>query len=167
MKNNLQKHLELYLIDKQQAHYRYVYGMVKQEADTLDIIQDSIFKSLKKCHQLKDIDHLNAWFYRILTTTTYDFLRKHKRDGILVPDVEDIQVKTSMDTYEDIDLKTALSSLTVKEQAALRFRYYEDMKFEEVALILNENISTVKTRIYSALKKLRTLMNQDFEEEEQ
>jgi len=167
MKNSLQKDLEKYLIDKQKSHYRYVYSIVRQEADALDIVQDSILKALKKYHQLKNVDTLNAWFYRILTTSTYDFLRKNNRSGILVPDLEDMNLDPTLDKYQDIDLETAIASLTVKEQTALRFRYYEDMKFEELALVLNENISTVKTRIYTTLKKLRTMLKQDFKEGEQ
>ncbi|WP_334293441.1 RNA polymerase sigma factor [Clostridioides difficile] len=34
-------------------------------------------------------------------------------------------------------------------------RFFEDLKIEEVAIILDENVNTVKTRLYTALKKLK------------
>lgn len=167
MKKTLQKDLELYLIEKQQAHYRYVYNIIKHQEDSLDVIQESIFKALKKCHQLKDKDKMNAWFYRILMTTSYDYLRKHKNHQVLLPEITDRYLEPHFDHYADIDLSNALASLSAKEQTVIHFRYYEDMKIEDIAIILNENTNTVKTRIYSTLQKLRTLLKHDFKEVKQ
>lgn len=44
----IEKNVEAYLIENQQAHYRYVYGMIKNPTDAMDILQDSIVKALKK-----------------------------------------------------------------------------------------------------------------------
>jgi RNA polymerase sigma-70 factor (ECF subfamily) len=37
----------------------------------------------------------------------------------------------------------------------ISLRYFEDLKLEEIADILGENLNTVKTRLYAGLKKLR------------
>ena len=42
-------------------------------------------------------------------------------------------------------------------------RYFEDMRLQDIADILNENLSTVKTRLYAALKKLRIEIQSDEE----
>ena len=59
------------------------------------------------------------------------------------------------DTYEDVDLKAALDKLSPEEKAIVELRYYEDLKLEEIAEIVNENVSTVKSRLYRCMKKLR------------
>ena len=42
-----------------------------------------------------------------------------------------------------------------KDRLIIQMKYFEDMKLEEIAEILGENISTVKSRLYRSLKKLR------------
>lgn len=38
-------------------------------------------------------------------------------------------------------------------------KFFEDLKIEEIAEVLNENINTVKTRLYKSLGKLRRELN--------
>jgi len=38
-------------------------------------------------------------------------------------------------------------------------RFFEDLKLEEIAVILEKNISTVKTRLYKGLEMLRISMD--------
>lgn len=157
--------LELYLLEKQQAHYRYVYSIIKHREDALDVLQESILKALKNFHKLKNITKINAWFYRILMTTSYDYLRKKKNRNTQLLEISDLNLEPCFDHYANIDLADAISSLSANEQAVLYFRYYEDMKIEDIANLLEENINTVKTRIYSALKKLHPLLEANVKEE--
>mgnify|MGYP000148309010 FL=1 len=64
------------------------------------------------------------------------------------------------DHYEDIDLKRALDSLPDLYRSIVVLRYFEDLTLEEIAGILNENLSTVKTRLYKSLKLLRVEMSE-------
>ena len=44
-------------------------------------------------------------------------------------------------------------------------RFFEDMKLEEIAELLDENLSTVKSRLYRSIKKLRTVLADKQEQE--
>ena len=59
------------------------------------------------------------------------------------------------DVYENIDLKRALNAMPQEDKAVIELKYFEDLKFEEIAQVLGENVSTVKSRLYRALRKLR------------
>lgn len=59
------------------------------------------------------------------------------------------------DTYENLDLKRALDAMDEADKAVIELRYFEDMKFEEIARVMDENVNTVKSRLYRGLKKLR------------
>lgn len=47
------------------------------------------------------------------------------------------------------------SKVSPQNRTIVVLRYCEDMKLEDIALAVNENLSTVKTRLYRSLKKLR------------
>ena len=51
--------------------------------------------------------------------------------------------------------------MSVKDKAVIELKYFEDLKLEEIADILEENISTVKSRLYRGLKKLRIQLQED------
>ena len=57
--------------------------------------------------------------------------------------------------YENIDLKRAIENLDPKDRAIVVLRFFEDRQLEEIAKILDENLSTVKSRLYRVMKKLR------------
>ena len=59
------------------------------------------------------------------------------------------------DAYENVDLQKAIESLEKEDRTVVILRYYEDMKLEDIAKILNENLSTVKSRLYRSMKKLK------------
>ena len=52
-----------------------------------------------------------------------------------------------------------LGYLDEKSRAVLILRYFEDMKLEDIAGVLDENTNTVKARLYRSLKKLRACLS--------
>ena len=70
---------------------------------------------------------------------------------------EEVENKVAQveDEYVDFDLQRALDSLPEQDRAVVILKYFEDKKLEEIAEILNENISTIKSRLYRSMKKLR------------
>ena len=71
-----------------------------------------------------------------------------------------IETGSREDHYADIDLQRAVDELPDKEKAVILLKYFEDKKLEEIAEILDENVSTVKSRLYRCLKKLRDSLSE-------
>jgi len=62
------------------------------------------------------------------------------------------------DSYKEDDPLELLSSLEEKDRTIVVLKYMEEWKLEEIAEILEMNVSTVKARLYRALKKLKILL---------
>ncbi|PGL70652.1 RNA polymerase sigma factor [Bacillus sp. AFS055030] len=157
-KANLEKELVDLIINNKDDFYRLAYSYVKNSEDAVDILQDSIHKAISSKDKLKNEQSLKSWFYRIVVNTSLDFLRKQKK--VTVMDEETIELYSSGqdDNYTDIDLERSLESLPTKYRAVIVLRYFEDLKIEEVAEILQESPNTIKTRLYKALEILRIKM---------
>lgn len=153
-RKNREKVFRHYIVENKDSFYRMAYSYTKNEDDSLDVVQDAICKGLSKINELKDINYIKPWFYRILTNSAIDHTRKNKK--YLALDEEKISNRhTYNDTYKDIDLHRALDLLHDDYKTIVILRYFEDMKIQEIADILDENVNTVKTRLYSALRKLK------------
>ena len=141
--------------------YLLAYSYMKNEQDALDIVQDSIQKALQSLHTLKDEQQLKSWFYKIVVRTAIDFLRKNKRIQVMNDEQLEFLTPHQNDTYENMDLNEALESLPSTLREVIVLRYFEDLKIEDVAYILDENINTVKSRIYKALKLLKIELTEE------
>lgn len=158
--------LASFVMEHQQNIYRLAYSYVHNKEDALDIVQDSIYKAMKTKSPLQDSSSMKSWFYRIVVHTALDLLKKRKR----VQPIEDEQLHAFMDEsedrYADVDMNRALEQLPDKYRIVVVLRYFEDMKIEEVAEVLHENVNTVKTRLYQALRLLRIEMRSTSYEQE-
>lgn len=146
--------------ENRENFYRLSYSYVKNSEDALDIVQDSIQKALLKIGELRDGQKLKSWFYRIVVNTSLDFLRRRKKMIV----VEDTKLESythgKSDRYQDIDLGNSIDMLPPIYRTVIVLRYFEDLKIDEIAEILEENQSTIKTRIHRALSMLRIQMEE-------
>lgn len=143
------------ITEHQNNVYRLAYSYVKNKEDALDIVQDAIHKAFISMDQLQDTNSVKSWFYRIVVTTSLDFLRKQKKTQVMEDDILESLIPGAEDTYHNIDLAASLDELPPKYRTVIMLRYFEDMKIEDIAAVMEENANTIKTRLYHGLKKLR------------
>jgi RNA polymerase sigma-70 factor, ECF subfamily len=139
--------------------YRLAFSYVKNKEDALDIVQESIQKALLTIGDLKEEQKLKSWFFKIVVNKSLDFLRKRKRINVVDGETLEFLGKGNHDVYQNIDLERCLDNLPEKFRTVIVLRYFEDLKIEEVAEILQENQNTIKTRLYRALSMLRIEMD--------
>lgn len=161
--NSLEDQIAEYAVKYKENFYRLAYSYVKNTDDALDIVQESVYKAISSTRTLKNPDYIKTWFYRIVVNTSLDFLRKQRKSVAVGDEVLASFDFGAADDYEDFDLQKALDNLPDKYRTIVILRYFEDLKIEEIAEILNENTNTVKTRLYKSLEKLRIKLS-DYEE---
>lgn len=156
---SLEKQFEDYVIENKEKHYRIAYSYVKNTDDALDIVQETIFKAIVSLDKLKNPEYIRSWFYRILINSALDFLRKQKKTIVVDEEYLSSFDCGSVDKYTDVDLHRALDELPDNYRSIVILRFFEDLKIEEIAEVLDENVNTVKTRLYKSLEKLRVKIN--------
>lgn len=149
--NDIAARTETLLLANYEAYYRLAYSYLQRQADALDAVQESACKAIRDCRQVRNPEYLETWIYRIVINTAQDMLRRRKREwsGEEIPEI------LVEDRYSEVDLQTSLRQLDEKSRTVIILRYFEDRKLEEIAAITEENINTVKARLYRGLKKLR------------
>ncbi len=154
--------VEQFIVENREAHYRLAYSYVRNKENALDIVQDSIVKALHSVDRLDELAYMKTWFYRIVINTAIDFIRKHQRVTVMEDDVLGSFLPMQEDEFTDMDLQNAIDQLPLKQRTLITLRFFEDLKIDEIADITGDNINTVKTRLYAALKKLRIEIGEEF-----
>lgn len=148
-----EKVVETVLLENYDRYYRLAYSYVKNEADALDIVQNGAYKAIYNSKSLRNTEFAGTWIYRIMLNEVFRFCKKK---GPQVVSLEEIPMEHGKeDVYEDIDLKEALDSLNAEDKAVIQLRFFEDKSLNEIAEILGENLSTVKSRLYRGIRKLK------------
>lgn len=148
-----EKVVETLLLSNYNQYYRLAYSYVHNENDAYDIVQNAAYKAIKNSGSLKQENFASTWLYRIVINEIFTYCRQQKTVSL-----EDAKEAYAEDSYEDLDLKRALEHLPENDRMIVELKYFEDMKLEEIADILEENINTVKSRLYRSLKKLKVMI---------
>lgn len=151
MKNKMEGLVHDMLVKNYNKYYRLAFSYVHNESDAMDIVQEGAYKAILNCDTLKKAEYADTWIYRIMINEALGFIKKNKRE---LGSYEEIKITTT-DSYEDIDLKEAVNKLETLDKTIVVLRFFEDLRLEQIAEIVDENISTVKSRLYRTLKKLR------------
>ena len=153
--------VERYIVENQQTYYRLAYSYVKNKENALDIVQESVLKALRSIDRLDEVNYMKTWLYRIIVNTAIDFIRKHQRVSTMEDDKLEGHLPFSENELSDLDLQEAVDQLPPMYKTIIILRFFEDLKIDEIADITGDNVNTVKTRLYSALRKLRIEMGEE------
>jgi len=143
--------IEQLLLENYNQYYRLAWSYVHNDADAGDIVQNGAYKAILNSNKLQNTEYAATWIYRIMMNEIFAKYREKETVPLDAVSVE----QGKEDTYENVDLKKAMESLEKEDRAVVVLRYYEDMKLEDIAKVLNENLSTVKSRLYRSMRKLK------------
>ena len=146
--------IEDLLLRNYNKYYRIACSYLHNDEDAGDVVQNGAYKAILNSHKLNNIEYAQTWIYRIMMNEI--FAKYREKDNISLEEVSYEQGKE--DSYENIDLKRAIDTLDKEDRTVVILRYVGDMKLEEVAMVLEENLSTVKSRLYRCMKKLKLQM---------
>lgn len=164
-KNN-QALIERIILEKYNQYYRIAYSYVHNETDAADIVQNGAYKALRSCHTLNKPEFAETWVYRIMLNECFQYLKRPRSVSYEALQEEDgVEAGAEEDTYTDIDLQRALDKLPDKDKLVVILKYFEDKKLEEIADLLEENVNTIKSRLYRSIRKLRSILSEDSENE--
>lgn len=142
--------------------------MIKNENDAMDIVHDAYITMLNKIDTLREDSKFTAWFYKIVTNKSYDYLRKNKpilfgemeseEDG---REIEFEDERTEFRPEENVDYKETsrimgevIDALPEDQRMCIYMFYFNQMSIRDIAeqLVCNEN--TIKSRLNYAKKRL-------------
>ena len=135
--------------------------MVKDHDDTDDILQNTFLKVYKNIGKFKGDSKLYSWMYRIATNESITFLNKRaKRQKISSEELQNqIIDNLESDVYFEgseiqLKLQRAITTLPEKQQQVFNMKYFEELKYREMAEILDTSEGALKASYHHAVKKI-------------
>jgi RNA polymerase sigma-70 factor (ECF subfamily) len=145
----------------QKRIYNYLLRLVGNREDALDLSQDVFLKAYQNLRRLEDSARFAAWLFRIAHNEAYSMFRKRRpeSDEEAVPAEVEGEISVAGSSVFPIELSlavtAALDRLSADQREAVVLKVYQGFKFDEMAEILDCPVSTVKSRLYTALDLLK------------
>lgn len=145
--------------------YNLCFYMMKNQQDAQDMAQDALIKAWKNLKKFHLKSTFSTWLYRIAVNTCLDELRKRKNKTLSVENLSEkghtIQDEKSKN-FDEVsalrqDIQTAMNCLASNEKLIIVLKDVQGYSYEEISLIINCPLGTVRSRLSRARKKLAAI----------
>lgn len=140
--------------------YTLALGILKNESNASDVMQDAILKAYCNLEALKDKRKFRPWIMSIVHNTAIEYLRKHR-------DIVDIEMQEIIAPSPVVDAETKLTVWEAIQQLKLPYRsviilfYYEDYSIRQISAITSTSAPTVRQQLSRGRKMLAELLKKE------
>ncbi len=142
--------------------------MVLSHDDADDVLQNVFVKVFQNLKNFKGDSKLFSWMYRIATNEAITFMQQRaKKSGISSEEVQQKAInKLESDVYFDgneiqLKLQKAIAILPEKQQLVFKMKYFEELKYEQIAEITGTSVGGLKASYFHAVKKIEDFLKID------
>jgi RNA polymerase sigma-70 factor (ECF subfamily) len=146
----------------------FIYHMLKSarmEAIAEDLCSETFYKAYRSLHSFREAEaSFSTWLYTIARNTVLSELRKNK--GVHIPleesgplsyaSAEQTPEQTILRNEKVSKVRDAISNLPEKQRSALILREYDQLDYQEIASILGQTVSSVKSLLFRARASVKT-----------
>jgi RNA polymerase sigma factor (sigma-70 family) len=145
--------------------FGYFYMRTKDRQTSEDLVQNVFYRILKYRSRFEGHGEFSSWMYRIARNACADYLNKNRRyvyedTAILEKGQENSSPEQSfLDNERTQILNRALDLLKQDQKEVLVLSRYQGLKYQEIGDILGCPESTVKVRVFRAMKMLKEIVS--------
>lgn len=142
---------------------RFIGGMTRQPALVDEVLDDTMMVVWRKAHTYNREAKISTWIFAIAYRQTLKALRR-RNDPVALGDEQSASSTApgpdaAMQQHElHRHLSDALAELSAEQRAVIELTYYMGYACGEIAAIMGCPVATVKTRMFYARRKLKTLL---------
>ena len=150
--------------------YRIAFIYTKDRLAAEEVVQDVFLKYYHRSEQFKGDASLKTYLVKMTMNRSCDYLRSWKNKKHNMLEFFQGTTKGTEQLYVEQELRAeitaAVLTLPVKDREVLLLYYYEEMTVFEIAEVLEVAVSTVKSRLQRARKKLKPKLQMEVMEGE-
>lgn len=152
----------------------FIFHMLKSAKLELlaeDLCSETFYKAYRSLHSFREMDaSFSTWLYTIARNTVLSELRKQKTANVSLDEAgyepaapADMTPEQHLLRNERMDMvRDAINNLPEKQRSALILREYEQLDYQEIASILGQTVSSVKSLLFRARASVKAQLEPYF-----
>ena len=167
-KDHQAKAFEVLVNTYKERLYWHIRRIVLNHDDTDDVLQNTFIKVFRNIDSFKGDSKLYSWMYRIATNEALSFLKsksqklKINNEKLITKAVEDLRADVYFEGDEiQLKLQMAIATLPEKQKLIFNMKYFQEMKYEEISVILETSVGGLKASYHLASKKIEAFLKEN------
>jgi len=149
--------------------YFLALGRVGNSDEAYDISQEAFIRVFKSAKTFDSSQKFFPWFFSIINNLCYNVLQRREKHDSKMVDIDELNFllidnsnpETSMIKKEEArELRKAIKMLDIGDRKIILLKHFQDLSYDEIAVILEIPKGTVMSRLYYARKKLAKMLNE-------
>lgn len=138
--------------------YWHIRRIVVTHDDADDVLQNTFMKAWGALDDFHGTSQISTWLYRIAVNESLDHLRRNKNKISSDADIT-VANRLTADDYFDGDsaaalLQEAIETLPDVQRTVFTLRYYDEMKYSDMSVVLGTSEGALKASYHIAVKKI-------------
>jgi RNA polymerase sigma-70 factor (ECF subfamily) len=145
-----------------QPLYGFLYHMTGQKEASEDMVQNVFYRMLRSRHTFTGQGEFRTWMYHLARNVLKDHLKKAGRHRSMTDwedrIADDDLIEEQLERKQELGmLQQKIGSLSPESREVLVLSRYQDLKYTEIAGVLDISVAAVKVRIHRAIRQLKML----------
>lgn len=145
--------------------YVYVFELVHDEQDSLDVVQETFISASRNIDSLREDHRIGSWLFGIAHQKCVQRWRRGNREEAALQELAATPVEAEeqpdnllIRREQEAEFMDLLNGLPVAQRSVLLLHFLEDFNLEEISNITGVALGTVKSRLHYAKATLRKLL---------
>lgn len=156
------------LMDKYKERiYWYIRRLVVTHEDAEDVLQETFINAYRYVSSFKEQSSLFTWLYKIATNESIAFFRRNNKNNAshveisvkLENQIKDNNIENSDEMLAEFH--RAILQLPEKQRIVFNLRYFDDLSYEEMKVIMGSSVNTLKTNYHYATEKIKNYLSKE------
>jgi RNA polymerase sigma-70 factor (ECF subfamily) len=163
---NLLDEFEKIITEFQDQLFRFAFFRTGSLADSQDIVQDVFLKLFKNYEYPSTVQNVKHYLFRSISNACTDYQRKRKPFFESIEKISDsnfLQEKEASHqlllTEELQRIDTILQNIPDEQAEIIRLRVLDNLSFVDIAQLLAQPVTTVKSRFKYGIDKLKLVLH--------
>ncbi|MBF6024165.1 RNA polymerase sigma factor [Lysobacter niastensis] len=151
---------------------RFLRGMTRRPSLVEEILNDTMMVVWRKAHTYQPDARVSTWIFGIAYRQALKALRRQDDIAVSVAPLQDgladpMQVGPDMEVQRlelHARIDQAMNALSAEQRAVIELTYYLGYSCRDVAQVMDCPVDTVKTRMFYARRKMKTVLGLSREE---
>jgi RNA polymerase sigma-70 factor (ECF subfamily) len=145
--------------------FAYLYRLCGQQQTAEDLTQETFARLLTRMQSYRFPQPFKPWLYTIAHNLFKDHCKRaaNRMDlpAAVQPDGMHSPIDLSERIAERMAVTAALQAMEPQAREVLLLRFSQDLKVDEIAVIVGVPPGTIKSRLFNAVQKMRTLLQSE------
>ncbi|WP_461107161.1 RNA polymerase sigma factor [Spirosoma koreense] len=145
--------------------FGFLFHMTNQREASEDMVQTVFYRMLKYRHTFTGDGEFRSWMYHLARNVLVDHSKQNKRSAQQY-DIADMAERiaggpaadASFQKEQEVDtLHRAMARLSPENREVLVLSRFQELKYEEIAKVLNTTEGAIKVRVHRAMNELKKI----------